>query len=130
MLMDVAPRAKDFFYYEYDFGDSWSHQVTIMKILPPDPAVETKAVCLAGARACPPEDCGGSWGYNELLKVIRDPENEEHESMMEWLGGSFDPEAFVRDRVNQHLGKLKWPRTTVSQLARILIGRDEIRCRA
>ena len=126
-LMDVAPREKDFFYYEYDFGDSWSHRVTIKKILVPDPTLETKAFCLAGARACPPEDCGGLWGYEELLKVIRDPEDEEHESMMEWLGGSFDPDAFDRDKANQYLRKLNWPRTTIPRLARILMQRDDVR---
>jgi hypothetical protein len=127
-LMDIASKEKDGFSYEYDFGDSWRHRVTVKKILPPDPTVEkNKALCLAGARACPPEDCGGVWGYADLLKVIRNPENEEYESMMEWLGGSFDPDAFDREKINSYLRKLKWPSMTIDQLARILMQRDSLR---
>jgi hypothetical protein len=47
-----------------------------------------------GARACPPEDCGGVWGYAEFVEAIRNPEHEQHEELLEWAGGTFDPEAF------------------------------------
>ena len=126
-LMEVAPREKDVFLYEYDFGDSWSHRVTVKKILASDPSAATVALCLDGARVCPPEDCGGVWGYEDLLQVIRDPGNEEYESMMEWLGGSFDPEAFDREKTNKYLPKVKWPRTGVGQLAKVLMQRDGIK---
>ena len=59
--------------YEYDFGDSWDHLITVERILPADPAVAPRAECLEGARACPPEDCGGVGGYADLLKILRDP---------------------------------------------------------
>ena len=55
---------------------------------------EEKAGCTAGARACPPEDCGGVIGYYEMLVVLSDPDHEDHDEVVEWLGGSFDPEAF------------------------------------
>ena len=126
-LMKVAPRQKDVFLYEYDFGDSWNHRVTVKKILASDPGAAKVALCLDGASACPPEDCGGVGGYEDLLQVIRDPRHEEHESMLEWLGGSFDPKAFDRERINKSLQKLKWPRTTVDQLAKVLMQRDGIR---
>ncbi|MBI2555343.1 MAG: plasmid pRiA4b ORF-3 family protein [Candidatus Rokubacteria bacterium] len=48
-------------------------------------------VCLGGARACPPEDCGGVRGYESVLEAIRDPDHEERDAMLEWVGGHFDP---------------------------------------
>jgi hypothetical protein len=123
-LRQVVPRQKDVLGYEYDFGDSWHHRITVEKILGPDPAAPNLAVCLGGARACPPEDCGGTWGYDNLLKILRNPKHEEHESMKEWLGRPFDPQAFDVARVNTCLEKLKWPRTTESQLRKVLMARD------
>lgn len=127
LLMTVAPRAKATLGYEYDFGDSWEHQITVEKILPPDPAAATTARCLDGARACPPEDCGGVWGYADLLKIIKNPKHEEHASMMEWLGAGFDPEAYDADEADAYLRKLKWPRVTESQLRKVLMARDDYR---
>ncbi len=80
-------------FYEYDFGDSWGHSVELEKVLPKLMDIKYP-VCTAGKRACPPEDCGGVWGYKNLLDIIKAPRHEEYESMMEWLGGAFDPEAF------------------------------------
>lgn len=81
------------FAYEYDFGDSWEHGILVEKVLPAEPGVSYPR-CLAGKRACPPEDCGGIGGYEELLKIIANPKHEEHEQTMSWLGGVYDPEAF------------------------------------
>jgi len=83
------------------------------------------ALCLGGARACPPEDCGGPWGYDNLLEILRNPKHEEHESMKEWLGHPLDPEAFDAEKVNTYLRKLKWPRTTEGQLRKVLMARDD-----
>lgn len=93
--------------YEYDFGDDWKHEVLLEDIVPRVPR-QKYPKCLAGARACPPEDCGGMWGYEELLKTIRDPSHEEYESMMEWLGGRFDPEAFDPKSVRFDNPKTRW----------------------
>jgi hypothetical protein len=123
-LRDVAPYEKDVLHYEYDFGDSWQHTIVVEKILRPEPDGATAATCLAGKRACPPEDCGGPWGYQDLLKVLRNPRHEEHNSMKEWLGRPFDPEAFDPASTNAHLRMLKWPRTTEAHLRRVLIKRD------
>jgi hypothetical protein len=84
--------------YEYDFGDSWEHKITLEKMLPLDPGT-TYPQCLSGERACPPEDCGGIWGYQELLEIMKDPKNEEYEERMEWIGDDFDPESFSPDSV-------------------------------
>jgi hypothetical protein len=64
-------------------------------------------VCLAGENACPPEDCGGPYGYEEFLEVINDPKNEEHDAMLEWCGGSFDRTAFDLAEVNETLAEFK-----------------------
>jgi hypothetical protein len=66
--------------------------------------------CLAGKRACPPEDVGGVWGYIEFLEAIRDPEHPEHEEQLEWAGGEFDPEAIDLDEVNRELAKIQQTR--------------------
>jgi len=74
-LADVARHEKASFIYEYDFGDSWVHEVVVEKTLPADP--NKKYVCLHGKNACPPEDCGGIWGYYELLKAVKNPKHKE-----------------------------------------------------
>lgn len=93
------------FTYEYDFGDSWEHELLLEKILEPEAGVKYRR-CLKGKRDCPPEDCGGIWGYENLLDVIQDPEHPEYEDMMEWLGGEFDPEEFDLEGVNEMLARL------------------------
>jgi hypothetical protein len=105
-LNQLVRGEKTKFIYEYDFGDSWEHEILIEKILPPEEGVRYP-VCLDGKRACPPEDCGGVWGYADLLETIQNPESEEYEEMMEWLGGEFDPEAFDLEAINQSLKHLK-----------------------
>ncbi len=98
----VVTTEKDRFVYEYDFGDSWTHIILLEKILPVEPDVHYPR-CLAGKRACPPEDVGGVWGYAEFLEAIRSSDHPEHEDMLEWCGGAFDPEAFSLDEINQAL---------------------------
>jgi hypothetical protein len=126
-LTQAAPDEGTQFSYEYDFGDSWGHQVTVEKILQPDAAAATVALCLEGARACPPEDCGGVWGYERLLKILKNRKHPEHRSMMEWLGRPFDSEVFDAAKTNTWLRKLKWPRVTEAQLRKVLMGRDDHR---
>lgn len=83
--------------YTYDFGDDWAHEIQLEKILPREKDVNYP-ICIKGKRACPPEDCGGAWGYEDFLKIIKDPNHEEHEQMLRWVGGQFDPEHFdVKD---------------------------------
>jgi len=79
--------------YEYDFGDSWRHSVVLERT---EQAVRgaTYPRCVDGARNCPPEDCGGPFGYEEFLEAVNDPSHENHEAMLEWCGGSFDSEEF------------------------------------
>jgi len=106
-LFEVAPGVNDSFLYEYDFGDSWEHLVVVEKILTPAESPADLPVCVAGARACPPEDCGGVPGYEGFLEAIRAPAHEEHQAMLAWVGGKFDPEAFDLGKVNRQLRRLK-----------------------
>jgi hypothetical protein len=99
---DLLEKEKDTFIYEYDFGDSWEHQIVLEKVLPATGDTQLP-VCLEGKMNCPPEDCGGVWGYAELVEILKQPEHEEYESYIEWLDGEFDPEYFDKDAVNQAL---------------------------
>ncbi len=101
-LKRLLTEEKEKFFYLYDFGDSWEHQIVVEKILPLDKNTRYP-VCLAGKRACPPEDCGGPWGYQELLDVIKDPSHPEHEEMVDWLDEDFDPEAFSAEHVTARI---------------------------
>jgi len=93
--------------YSYDFGDEWLHDITLEKIFPAGVGV-TRAACTAGKGACPPEDCGGVWGYEELKATLADPDAEEHADMLEWLGlasgDDFNPKEFSAEEVNRRLG--------------------------
>jgi len=100
---DVGSRAD----YDYDFGDCWEHEVIVEDIV--DLVAEERyPKCVAGARACPPEDCGGIWGYEELLRTIGDPSHKEYESTMQWLGGSYDPEVFDAKKVRFDNPRKRW----------------------
>jgi hypothetical protein len=80
-LASLVRGEKDKFLYEYDFGDSWDHELLIEKVLPYE-AGKRYPVCLTGKRACPPEDCGGIWRYAGFLEAIQDPQHPEHEDML------------------------------------------------
>jgi len=82
------------FGYTYDFGDNWDHTVAIKKTQPAANGTSYPA-CVAGKRTCPPEDCGGPWGYQHLMAVLADPAHPEHAEQVEWVGEEFDPDAFV-----------------------------------
>ncbi len=94
------------FTYVYDFGDSWTHEITIEKFLPVD-AKRDYPVCLAGENQCPPEDCGGIFGYYNLLEILKNKKHPEYRSMREWLDGDFDPTFFEIHEVNNILKLFK-----------------------
>ena len=94
------------FSYEYDFGDSWRHEVVVESI---DlvPLMLKFAICLDGQRSCPPEDCGGTGGYEEFLEAIANPDHEEHDDYVGWLGLPFDPERFSLAQTNVALQRVR-----------------------
>ena len=101
-LSDVVPDKNSEFTYTYDFGDNWEHILEVEKTLPPEEG-ERYPLCLAGARACLPEDVGGIPGYENFLQALADPNHPEHDEYLEWIGDTFDPEVFEADEVNQLL---------------------------
>lgn len=102
VFLDEVAAKGDTFIYEYDFGDGWEHEIKVEKILSAEPEVNYP-VCLSGERACPPEDCGGVYGYQRLLEILGNPEHEEYADMAEWIGDEFDPETLDIDAINAEL---------------------------
>lgn len=97
-LEQVAPAVGDRIEYTYDLGDSWTHEIVVEKALEREPQAQYPR-CVGGRRAAPPEDCGGIWGYEELLEILADPAHPEHQERLEWLGlqsaAEFHPERFT-----------------------------------
>lgn len=99
-LRDLAPSKGNRFDYEYDFGDGWIHQVLVEKAtIERCPTIQ----CVAGRRACPPEDCGGPWGYANLLEILANPNHPEHEEFAEMHGEHVQPERFEMEQINSIL---------------------------
>lgn len=105
-LSDVAPQRTKMI-YQYDFGDSWTHVVVVEKIHAD--AESSPPMCIDGARACPPEDSGGPWGYSEKLDALANPDDEDSEELRDWMGEDFDPERFEKDAVSRELLKVFRP---------------------
>jgi len=101
-ISDLLKKEKDKIIYEYDFGDGWEHDILLEKVLPVDTKIKYP-ICLTGKMKCPPEDCGGIWGYSDMLETLKQPDHEEYESIIDWLGDEFDPEYFDTDEVNDLL---------------------------
>jgi len=105
-LDEVLVEPGDRLFYNYDFGDDWSHTLRLEAVSPREPE-QPSAACLAGARACPPEDCGGRWGYADLKEILADPSHERDQEMIDWLGlensSAFDPSAVATDHIEQEL---------------------------
>jgi hypothetical protein len=97
-----APGARRTFLYVYDYGDNWRHKVKLEKIVMPSEPI-TKALCIGGENACPPEDVGGAPGYEEFLEALADPNHPEHLELKTWIGRPFDPTEFDIDEVNRRL---------------------------
>ncbi len=95
--------------YLYDFGDGWEHEV-VLEGIRPSQSSRRYPRCSGGEGACPPEDCGGPGGYDQLLKIIADPGHEEYDRMTTWLGRRFDSEAFDPKRVQFDNPKQRWNR--------------------
>ena len=107
ILSSLLWKEKESLTYEYDFGDGWEHKLILEKKLPFDSAMQLPQ-CIKGKRACPPEDCGGVWGYMDLIEIMNDKSNPEYAERAEWLEDNFDitdfnPELFDLDHINARL---------------------------
>jgi hypothetical protein len=98
-LSSALPRKGASLLYSYDFGDNWAHSVVLEDIVPIEPDTKYPRI-IDGARACPPEDSGGSSGYADLVEILAKPRHEEHRQMREWVGKTFDPEKFSAKAAN------------------------------
>jgi Plasmid pRiA4b ORF-3-like protein len=111
-LRDLIPPEGGRARYTYDFGDDWEHEVVVEQVLAAEPGVRYP-VCVAGEGACPPEDCGGAWGYAHLRKVLADPADQEHDDLLMWLGlekpADFDPSRFEVEQANRALTAVTLP---------------------
>jgi len=99
--------------YEYDFGDSWLHTVTLVSVESRKKGARYPR-CIAGERACPPEDCGGVHGYQELLESLLDPAHPEHQSMSRWIPGGWGPELFKPAEVRFDNPRRRWEQAFLS----------------
>lgn len=98
-----ACRVGDALTYTYDFGDDWQHLVTVEKTMAKPTGTYPRMV--AGKYACPPEDCGGPWGYADMLRVLAGNRNARRRELVEWLGRPFDPKAFDTDETRERLAE-------------------------
>ena len=107
-LSDVLPAQnhRPRFSYVQGFADEWVYELIVEERLSPVQEVAYPQ-CLAGERACPPENCGGHWGYGNMLKALKDPAHPEHNNWLEWVGADFDPERFNLEAVNKELRRLR-----------------------
>ena len=103
-LNQLLRTEKDSVIYEYDFGDSWEHRITLEIILPFNPE-STLPICIKAKGACPPEDVGGIWGYYNFLEALDDQNHPEHEEYKEWIGDDFDPAVYDIEKTNELLSE-------------------------
>ena len=101
-LTDIGTR----FRYTYDFGDDWHHEILVEDLLDPQPNIRYP-ILVDAKGACPPEDCGGVWGYADLKEILADPSHDEHQERLEWLelddANEFDPNAVPTDDIGYEL---------------------------
>lgn len=100
--------------YLYDFGDSWHHLIEYECILFKRKK-QKYPICLAGERSCPPEDCGGSYGYKDLLEILKSPDDERYSDMKTWVGRKFDSEHFDPSKVKFDNPHIRWRKAFIDQ---------------
>lgn len=106
-LAEVLPEEDSDMRYEYDFGDSWMHYITVESIQDYAPGETQSVVLLDGANACPPDDCGGISGYNRLVESLKNPRSKEAREYRNWLGYTFDPTEFDKEDTRARLAAME-----------------------
>lgn len=101
-ISDLLTQEKSWIRYIYDMGDGWEHKILLEKILAPDPKLKYP-ICIKGKRACPPEDCGGAWGYMNLVEILSDPNHPDYAEMMEYHEDGINAEVFDLAEINERL---------------------------
>ncbi len=113
-LSDVISETNEVVKYVYDFGDYWEHSLVMEGTQDADKSL-LYPLCIAGEMACPPEDCGGLYGFYQNLNILKDKKHPEYKDTKTWMPRGYDPQKFNLEKVNQQLGKLdkyiaKWLR--------------------
>ena len=111
-LDQVLTKARQKLDYTYDFGDDWLHKITLEKLLPDESVIgkakpKRIALCVDGANAAPPEDCGGLPGFENLKEALADPKHPDFDAMVEWYGDEFDAAEFSLAAINDDLKRIK-----------------------
>lgn len=104
-LASLITETKEKILYTYDFGDGWEHVIKVEKFVSPEESVKYP-VYIDGKLCCPPENCGGVYGFYELLDTLKDKKHPDHEDMMEWVGDKYDADYFDIEDVNKDLRQL------------------------
>jgi hypothetical protein len=100
-LSSLVKHIKDYFWYDFDFADGWRHRVTLENIFTSEEDAFPR--CVAGKRNCPPEDCGGPYGYRDLLEAVANPLHDRHKEFIDKLPENFDPEEFNLAETNEYM---------------------------
>ena len=106
VLGDLVTKAGESFIYEYDFGDNWTHKITALKVGPAEAGTNLPR-CVSGERACPPEDCGGPFGFMSILDAIADPNSDDAGEILEWLPYGYAPEVFDLPEANHRVNSVQ-----------------------
>ncbi|MEO5893540.1 MAG: plasmid pRiA4b ORF-3 family protein [Ferruginibacter sp.] len=106
LLPDILALEKDNFHYNYDFGDCWLHDITLDQLVEKE---DNRGYphCIGGQMNCPPEDCGGMPGFNDMQKILQDKKHAEYKEMRNWVGKNYDPKSFDPSKVNKQLSQLQ-----------------------
>lgn len=105
-ISQVLAKPKDALIYEYDFGDGWRHLIELETPTAKNEEIPDVPICLEGQRSCPPEDCGGTYAYLEMLKSPKNPKDPHYQELKDWLPDGFSPDFFDLRRVNYVLYKV------------------------
>lgn len=104
-LTDLINKENEAFSYEYDFGDGWDHTIQFEKIVSLEDDHQLP-FCISGALKCPPEDCGGIYGFYNFLDILSDKRHPDYKETKIWAGGKFDPNEFDLLKINKQLKKI------------------------
>lgn len=100
--ISAALNGETSFRYTYDFGDSWRHLIEVKEVTTIDDGFNYP-ICIDGENACPPEDCGGIPGFEDLKEKLANKKDPEHKEMLRWVGGYFNPKSFDANRINRDM---------------------------
>ena len=109
--------------YTYDFGDNWIDNIQIENVAESEEKLKNP-VCLKAKMASLPEDCGGPWGYEDLLDVINNPKDERYQDMKDWLEQGYS--VWYDDRTYVDLNRINRELEAYKDHAKFILGEDDL----